>query len=91
MPTLYRKDGKEATAQDLCHEVFRLTFRGEDELSYGEREALCNLARQLLDYAGGWQEVDIIHTAIFDDLIDEQQEWLAKELLPIVLKQELDK
>lgn len=91
MPTLYRKDGKEATVQDLCHEVFRHTFRSEDDLSEGDRASLCFLARQLLDYAGGWQEAEIIHTAIFNDLIDDQQEWLAKELLPIVLKQELDK
>ena len=91
MPTLYRKDGKEATVQDLCHEVFRLTLQREESVSYGDYESVCNLAQQLLDYVGGWKEVDIIHTAIFNDLIDEQQEWLAKELLPFALEQELDK
>lgn len=90
MPTLYRKDGSKASAQDLCHEVFRLTMREGYEPDE-DRESLRNLARILLDYVGGWQEADIILDAIKRDLIDEQQEWLARELLPIALKKELDK
>ncbi len=88
--TLYHKDGTEASVQEICREVTRLTFRDGEEPEE-EREALCDLAGTLLDYVGGWREADIIYSAITNDLIDEQQEWLAKELLPIALNKELDK
>lgn len=88
--TLYLKDGTEASVQEICREVTRLTFRDGEEPEE-EREALCVLAVTLLDYVGGWQEADLIYSAIRNDLIDEQQEWLAKELLPIALNKELDK
>lgn len=88
--TLYHKDGTEASVKEICREVVHLTFRDGEEPEE-EREELCALAAVLLDYVGGWQEADLIYSAIFTDLIDEQQEWLAKELLPIALKKELDK
>ena len=87
---LYTKDGTPATARDLRKAVFDITSNNADEVCWDVVAEMNDVARSTLYFVGGWETVNIILDTI-PLLNKEQQESIAKSLMPVTLNMELDK